>query len=70
VRPCCASATLSRQAIVFFTGPLENCMIQSLDAAVMRSVEGDGLGQLKAYPPIRSGDHLLMKLNKTNLTQA
>jgi hypothetical protein len=68
-RPC-ASATLSRQAIVFFTGPLENCLIESLDAAVMRNVDKDSEEELKAYPPIRSGDHLLMKLNRTNLTQA
>jgi isopenicillin N synthase-like dioxygenase len=68
----CDSAALSRQAIVFFTGPLENCLIESLDAAVMRNVhvQANGEGEpLKSYPPIRSGDHLLMKLNKTNLTQ-
>ena len=60
------SSVLSRQAIVFFTGPLEDCVINSLDPALMRNVSWNSA--MKKYPPIRSGDHLLQKINKTNLS--
>lgn len=60
------SAQLSRQAIVFFTGPVEDCVIEGLDPEVMRNVD---VAVMKGrYPPIRAGEHLMMKLNKTNLT--
>lgn len=59
----------SRQAIVFFTGPLEDCLIESLDPAVMRNVDKSQLTDHR-YPPIRSGDHLRMKLDRTNLSDA
>ena len=60
------SSVLSRQAIVFFTGPLEDCVINSLDPALMRNVSWNST--MRKYPPIRSGDHLLQKINKTNLS--
>ncbi|KAJ1430246.1 hypothetical protein B484DRAFT_448980 [Ochromonadaceae sp. CCMP2298] len=53
--------SLPRQSIVFFTGPLEDCTIEVLD------LPGEPK-QGPKYPPIRSGDHLLMKLNRTNDT--
>lgn len=55
---------VSRQAIVFFTGPIEDHVIEVLECC--RS--GDDEAVQRKYPPIRSGDHLLMKLNRTNLT--
>jgi hypothetical protein len=63
------ASVASRQAIVFFTGPLEDCVIESLDPALMRNVDPSEVPNRK-YPPIRSGDHLLMKLNRTNLSDA
>ena len=55
----------ARQSIVFFSGPLENCVIECIDPALMKpEVVGDTL--VRKYAPIRSGDHLLLKLNRTN----
>jgi hypothetical protein len=42
--------------MVFFTGPLAECMIETIDDS----------SNEKKYPPIKSHDHLLMKLNRTN----
>ena len=61
-----AASQLSRQAIVFFTGPLEDCVIEGLDPQEMRNV--DVTGMRERYPPMRAGDHLLMKIKKTNLS--
>jgi hypothetical protein len=65
---------LPRQSIVFFTGPLDECIIRPLDlpSLVTATVSGEDEGEpggstLKVnYDPIRSLDHLLMKLNRTN----
>jgi len=55
----------ARQSIVFFTGPLENCVIECIDPALMKpAIVGDTRN--RKYAPIRSGDHLLLKLNRTN----
>ena len=55
----------ARQSIVFFSGPLEHCLIECIDPALMKpEVVGDM--RVRRYAPIRSGDHLLMKLNRTN----
>jgi hypothetical protein len=61
-----SAAVASRQAIVFFTGPLEDCIVEALDPSLMRNVPLSAMSATR-YPPIRSGDHLLMKLNRTNL---
>lgn len=60
-----AAGQFSRQSIVFFSGPLENCVIECIDPALMKpEVVGDR--RERKYAPIRSGDHLLLKLNRTN----
>ena len=53
----------SRQALVFFTGPLDDCMVEPL-AWLSTNESKQSIPLL--YPPIRSYDHLLMKLNRTN----
>jgi len=56
---------VARQSIVFFSGPLEHCVIECIDPALMKpEVVGDM--RVRKYAPIRSGDHLMMKLNRTN----
>ncbi len=55
----------SRQAIVFFSGPLEDSVIECIDPALMRP-EVVGETVVRKYAPIRSGDHLLLKLRRTN----
>lgn len=62
-----SAGVASRQAIVFFTGPLEDCIVETLDPRLMRNVPLSAMSATR-YPPIRSGDHLLMKLNRTNLS--
>lgn len=63
---------LPRQSIVFFTGPLDECIIRPLDlpslvtAATVSGEDGGEPGLKVNYDPIRSLDHLLMKLNRTN----
>ena len=65
---------LSRQAIVFFTGPMENCVIDPATLPVQGKDDDGGVSDSAAppptiaakYPPIRCGDHLNMKLNRTN----
>lgn len=52
--------TISRYSLVIFSGPLAEAMIESLDQE--KYSEG------KKYPPIKSHDHLLYKLNRTNNT--
>ncbi len=56
---------VGRQSIVFFSCPLEHCLIECIDPNLMKpEVVGDM--RVRKYAPIRSGDHLLMKLNRTN----
>lgn len=52
-----SSVDLSRTAIVFFSGPVENCLIES--------IENDDPSTFK-YDAIRSGEHLRIKLGRTN----
>jgi isopenicillin N synthase-like dioxygenase len=61
-RAVLSSYNLSRYSIVFFTGPLEECVIESIENI-------SGSGEKKKYPPIKGGEHLLMKLNRTNASQ-
>lgn len=52
----------SRWTLVFFSGPLADNIVQVLDCpAVMSQPDRPA-----KYEPIRSGDYLMMKLNKTN----
>ena len=51
-----------RQAIVFFTGPLEDCIVEVLPLPHIQQHRGGAV-----YPPVRSGDWLQMKLNKINI---
>ena len=55
----------ARNAIVFFTTPLPHCMIEVCRespkvASYMKSAD-----KITIPPPIRSGDHLLLKLKHT-----
>jgi isopenicillin N synthase-like dioxygenase len=61
-RAVLSSYNLSRYSIVFFTGPLEECVIECIENI-------NGSGEKKKYPPIKGGEHLLMKLNRTNASQ-
>lgn len=58
--PIISSKNLSRYSLVFFTGPLDECLIESIDECISET------SSEKKYPPIKSHDHLLMKLNRTN----
>lgn len=52
----------SRWTLVFFTGPLADSIVQVLDCpAVMSHPDRPA-----KYEPVRSGDYLMMKLNRTN----
>ena len=52
----------SRWTLVFFSGPLADNIVQVLDCpAVMSQPDRPA-----KYEPIRSGDYLMIKLNKTN----
>ena len=52
-----------RWAFVYFTGPFDDCMIQSIKGI---SPISNSTAELVEYEPIRSGDHLQLKLNRTN----
>ena len=54
---------ISRQAIVFFSGPLEQCIIEPLDTPITRKRVDPTYCE-----PIKAIDHLLLKLNRTNLS--
>lgn len=64
-----SAGSLSRQAIVFFSGPLEDSMVICIDPALMTAAQQQQQPEQRAevkYAPIRAGDFLFMKLNKTN----
>jgi isopenicillin N synthase-like dioxygenase len=56
----------SRQALVFFTGPLEQCLIEPFAECCKRNENDGDSEESRRYPSILAGDHLLMKLNRTN----
>jgi hypothetical protein len=70
----------ARQSIVFFTAPLQQCLIDCRDilsaqqsaahsaAGTTAESECEGASLIDRYPPIRSIDFLLQKINKTNIT--
>jgi isopenicillin N synthase-like dioxygenase len=59
-----SSDEYSRQSIVFFSGPLDDCMVEPLAWLPQEEPKPPIL-----FPSIRSKDHLLMKINRTNDTK-
>jgi isopenicillin N synthase-like dioxygenase len=51
----------SRWTLVFFSGPLADCVVEVLPSTVVTGPDRPAL-----YAPVRSGDYLAMKLNRTN----
>lgn len=51
----------SRWSLVFFSGPLADSIVEVLDSPVVVGPDNP-----PKYEPIRSGDYLQMKLNRTN----
>jgi hypothetical protein len=52
----------SRWTLVFFSGPLADNIVQVLDSPAVVSHPD----RPAKYEPVRSGDYLMMKLNRTN----
>jgi hypothetical protein len=57
----------SRNSIVFFSGPIEELCIETLtNIKSLSSIDKKVVNKINYYPPIKSGDHLKLKLDRTN----
>jgi hypothetical protein len=61
-----SSLESSRYSLVFFTGPLEESIIECIDDELIEASTPSIKKSFPKYPPIKSHDHLLEKLNRTN----
>lgn len=58
----------SRRSLVFFTGPThESLIVPVLDSSIVKNhLDKTSSKASVDYKPIKSGEHLFMKLNRTN----
>lgn len=64
------SKDVSRLAIVFFSGPLDECVVSPLPLSSNPDHDESKDGKVEPkFAPIKSYDHFLLKINPTNATK-
>jgi hypothetical protein len=62
--PNTPAARQIRQATVFFSGPYDDVLVKAIPLQVQ---EAEGVHEISKYPKIIAGDHLRMKLTRSNV---